>query len=390
MTFAKHYVPGTLLKLAASAQAPSYWSEGSQSLHYFFLTMSSSSLEVPNFVSVGYVNDELFIWYDSRTHLAEARAPWMSAMKAEYWERENQNQRAWEKVQRAEIQAIMRNLNHSGGSHSIQRMFGCEIHEDNSTSVFWHFGYDGEDHLTLDLDTLTWISANPLAQDTKKWSEQEVCYAQYNKAYLQGLCLTSLLRYLELGRGRLNRKVPPVVRVTRHLAHNGEPMLRCWAHGFYPRDIRLSWWWDGQELTQETEHVGSRPGGDGTYQSWGAVEVPSGEEHRYTCRVEHLGLERPLTVTWEPPIDPSPIFTGAVVVLALSIVAAVTWMRRKRRKRPVSGDPVGEVLFTFFNVSRICLLMLLDSQVLNRSFCSTIIMQIEPPWQHLEEHPSFT
>ncbi|XP_028910463.1 H-2 class I histocompatibility antigen, alpha chain-like [Ornithorhynchus anatinus] len=219
-------------------------------------------------------------------------------MKAEYWERENQNQRAWEKVQRAEIQSSMRNLNHSGGSHSIQRMFGCEIHEDNSTSAFWQFGYDREDHLTLDLDTLTWISANPLAQDTKKWSVQEVCYAQNNKAYLQGLCLTSLLRYLELGQGRLDRKVPPVVRVTRHLAHSGEPMLRCGAHGFYPRDIRLSWWRDGQELTQETEHVESRPGGDGTYQSWGAVEVPSGEEHRYTCRVEHLGLEQPLTVTW--------------------------------------------------------------------------------------------
>ncbi|XP_038625700.1 hereditary hemochromatosis protein homolog isoform X2 [Tachyglossus aculeatus] len=336
-------IQAAMEELAASTRTPSYRPEGSHSLHYFYLTLSSSGQEVPNFVSVGYMNDELFIWYDSKTHLAEARAPWMSALEAEYWERENQNQRAWENVQRAEIQSIMKSLNHSGESHSVQRMFGCEIQEDNSTSAFWQLGYDGEDHLTLNLDTLTWITANPLAQETKKWSDQEECYAQYNRAYLQGLCFTSLLRYLELGRGHLSRKVPPVVHVTRHLAHSGEPMLRCGAHGFYPRDIWLSWRRDGQELIQEIEYVESRPGGDGTYQSWVAVGVPPGEEHRYTCHVEHRGLERPLIVTWEPPFDPSPFFVGAVVVLALSIVAAVTWMRRKkRRKRPASGDPVGE------------------------------------------------
>lgn len=75
-------------------------------------------------------------------------------------------------------------------------------------------------------------------------------------------------------------------------------MLRCWALDFYPRDISLSWWLGEEELALETEHVETRPSGDGTYQMWAAVRVPAGEEARYTCHVQHSGLSHTLTVAW--------------------------------------------------------------------------------------------
>lgn len=98
------------------------------------------------------------------------------------------------------------------GTHSTQRTFGCEIREDGCTSSFWQFGFDGQDHLSLDLETLSWVSAKPVAVQTKRWWETERCYAEYDKAYLEGLCLTSLHRYLELGSQSLTRKgkVQPV------------------------------------------------------------------------------------------------------------------------------------------------------------------------------------
>lgn len=108
------------------------------------------------------------------------------------------------------------------GMHSTQRMFGCEIREDGHTSSFWQFGFDGQDHLSLDLETLSWVSAKPAAVRTKSWWETERCYAEYDKAYLEGLCLVSLRRYLELGGQSLTRtsKLQPV-------AHRGthSPML---------------------------------------------------------------------------------------------------------------------------------------------------------------------
>lgn len=92
------------------------------------------------------------------------------------------------------------------GMHSTQRMFGCEIREDGRTSSFWQFGFDGQDHVSLDLETLSWVSAKPAAVRTKRWWETERCYAEYDKAYLEGLCLISLHRYLELGGQSLTRK----------------------------------------------------------------------------------------------------------------------------------------------------------------------------------------
>ncbi|XP_017376258.1 HLA class I histocompatibility antigen, B alpha chain-like [Cebus imitator] len=186
------------------------------------------------------------------------------------------------------------------GSHNLQGMIGCDVGPDGSfLRGYLQFAYDGKDYISMNEDLRSWTAADPVAEITQGKLEA-ANVAEQSRAYLKGECVEWLLRYLENGKERLQRAEPPKTHVTHHPISDHEATLRCWALGFYPAEITLTWQRDGEDQTQDTELVETRPAGDGTFQKWAAVVVPSGEEQRYTCHVQHEGLLEPPTLRWEP------------------------------------------------------------------------------------------
>nr|BAD98843.1 MHC class I heavy chain antigen [Macaca fascicularis] len=330
--------PGTLLLLLSGALALTETWAGSHSLRYFGTTVSRPGRGEPRFIAVGYVDDTQFVRFDSdaESPKMEPRAPWMEQEGPEYWEEETRIAKARAQTERGNLRTALRYYNQSeAGSHTLQKMCGCDLGPDGRLlRGYYQSAYDGRDYIALNEDLRSWTAAGEAAQNTqRKW--EAAGEAEQWRAYLEGRCVEWLRRYLEKGKETLQRADPPKTHVTHHPVSDHEPTLRCWALGFYPAEITLTWQRDGEEQTQDTELVETRPAGDGTFQKWAAVVVPSGEEQRYTCHVQHEGLPEPLTLRWEPSSQSTIPIMGIVAGLAVlavvvtgAVVAAVMWRRK--------------------------------------------------------------
>nr|AAL90450.1 MHC class I antigen [Bos taurus] len=330
--------PRTLLLLLSGVLVLTETVAGSHSLRYFSTAVSRPGLGEPRFIAVGYVDDTQFTRFDSDAPnpREEPRAPWMEQEGLEYWDRNTRIYKDTAQTFRVYLNTLRGYYNQSeAGSHTLQWMSGCDVGPGGRLlRGFMQFGYDGRDYIALNQDLRSWTAADTAAQITKrKWEAADNAESERN--YLEGECVEWLRRYLENGKDTLLRADPPKAHVTHHPISDREVTLRCWALGFYPEEISLTWQRNGEDQTQYMELVETRPSGDGTFQKWAALVVPPGEEQRYTCRVQHEGLQEPLTLRWEPP-QTSFLIMGIIVGLVLLVVALVAGAVIWRKKR--SGE----------------------------------------------------
>ncbi|XP_070372844.1 class I histocompatibility antigen, Gogo-B*0102 alpha chain-like isoform X5 [Equus asinus] len=322
-------MPPTFL-LLLSGTLTKTWA-GSHSMRYYKTAVSQPGRGEPRFIAVGYVDDTQFVRFDSdaASPRMEPRAPWVEQAGPEYWEEETQKMKGHEQDFRVGLNTLRGYYNQSeAGSHTFQKVSGCHVGPDGRLlRGYKQYAYDGADYIALNEDLHSWTAADTAAQITqRKW--EAAGEAEYDRNYLKGPCVEWLLRYLENGKETLQRAELPKSHVTHHPISDHEVTLRCWALGFYPAEITLTWQRDGEDLTQDTEFVETRPAGDGTFQKWAAVVVPSGEEQRYTCHVQHEGLSEPLTLRWEPPPQLIIPIVGIVAGLVLLGAGAVMWRKK--------------------------------------------------------------
>nr|AAY51862.1 truncated MHC class I antigen splice variant Bl.2a [Mus musculus]AAY51863.1 truncated MHC class I antigen splice variant Bl.2a [Mus musculus]AAY51872.1 truncated MHC class I antigen splice variant Bl.2a [Mus musculus]AAZ32171.1 truncated MHC class I antigen splice variant Bl.2a [Mus musculus] len=208
---------------------------------------------------------------------------------------------------------------------------------------FISVGYvDNTQFVSFDSD-----AENPRSEPRAPWMEQEgpeywereTQIAKDNEQSF-GWSLRNLIHYYNQSKGD-----PPKAHVTHHPRPAGDVTLRCWALGFYPADITLTWQLNGEELTQDMELVETRPAGDGTFQKWAAVVVPLGKEQNYTCHVYHEGLPEPLTLRWEPPPSTGSNMVNIAVLVVLGAViiieAMVAFVLKSSRKIAILPGPAG-------------------------------------------------
>ncbi|XP_075770920.1 class I histocompatibility antigen, F10 alpha chain-like [Pelodiscus sinensis] len=323
-------VPALLLLLLGAAAVQG---NGQHSLRYFYTGVSEPGPGLPQFITVGSVDDQLIEHYDSERGRAELRADWMAGkVDPQYSERNTGIYQGWQATFGVDLDTLRGRYNQSAGLHTLQFMYGCELQADGRKGGFWQYGYDGADYISFDKDTKTWTAAAPGAQNSKAKLDPNTAGNEQSKAYLEQICIEWLQKYLEYGKHTLQRKERPRVQLSAQPAAKGLTTLSCRAHGFYPRDVAVVWLKNGDPRQQDTLQGGVVPSGDGTYQTRATIDIDPDSGDTYTCCVEHPSLEKDLRVDWAPKSN-VPLIVGVVVgvlLLVTAIAGAVFFLRRKK------------------------------------------------------------
>uniref|UniRef100_A0A096M6D1 Ig-like domain-containing protein n=1 Tax=Poecilia formosa TaxID=48698 RepID=A0A096M6D1_POEFO len=240
------------------------------SLKYFY-TASSGIKNFPEFVTVGMVDEVPVSYYDSVIRKEIPKQDWLAKNEGpEYWESNTQISIGSEQSFKADIGIIKQRFNQTGGVHVVQVMYGCEWDDETQkVTGYRQFGYDGEDFLTLNTETNTWIAPQP-----------------------QAICPEWLKKYVGYGRSSLMRTELPSVSLLQRFSSSP---VSCHATGFYPDTAEMSWRKDGEEIHDGVEKGEILSNHDGTFQMSVNIyleSVPPEDWTKYECVFLLSGVER--------------------------------------------------------------------------------------------------
>uniref|UniRef100_A0A3Q0SYU1 Ig-like domain-containing protein n=1 Tax=Amphilophus citrinellus TaxID=61819 RepID=A0A3Q0SYU1_AMPCI len=298
----------------------------------YFITASSGIQDFPEFVGAALVDEVLVGYCDSNIGRAEPRQEWMKLFLKDapqrlkwYTDKCSGNQQVF----RANINNLKTRLNQTEGVHIFQRMNGCEWDDETEkVTGFNQYGYDGEDFIALDLQTLTWIAPKPQAVNLKLQWDTEKPRLEYNKDYYIHECPKWLKKYVKHGRNSLQRSVLPSVSL---LQRTPSSPVSCHAAGFYPDRAMMFWRTDGEEFHEGVEHGEILPNHDGTFQMSVELKVSSVKPEdwsRYDCVFQLSGVEDIITRLDKAAIRTNWSKTGvAAVLLLLSVFGFFMWNR---------------------------------------------------------------
>ncbi|XP_069032599.1 major histocompatibility complex class I-related gene protein-like isoform X3 [Embiotoca jacksoni] len=263
------------------------------SLKYF----STSSSQVPNFpefVAVGLVDEVQMFHYDSNTKTAVPKQDWMKKAEDDdpkYWEWNTANCMDAQQINKASIETIKQRFNQTGGVHIFQWMYGCEWDDETKeVNGFHQYSYDGEDFISFDLKTETWIAPQQQAVITKhKLDNNKALITQY-KNYHTHICPEWLKKYVNYGRSSLMTTELPSVSL---LQKTSSSPVTCHATGFHPDRAMMFWRKDGEEFHEGVDEGEILHNNDGTFQKsvdLDLTSVPPEDWKRYECVFQLSGV----------------------------------------------------------------------------------------------------
>ncbi|KAK7933970.1 hypothetical protein WMY93_004866 [Mugilogobius chulae] len=314
-------------------------------------TSLSGIPNVPEFVSVVFVDDVQISHYDSDTKTCVSKQDWMDRVTQDdprFWDKQTQDASDKQRREKVSLDEAKRLFSVNEGVHTWQNLFGCDWDDQtDQISRYDQYGFDGEDFISFDFDSETFVARTELASVTKQRWEQDGETVRLTNASDQ--CVKDLKRAVSLGERVLKRTVLPSISFLQKTSHSS---VFCVASSFYPESAMMFWTEDGEVLREPSVHHGEvLPNLDGTYQlsvellvspfytedSEGGYNEKSQEYH---CVFHLSGLQQEINTKVEENnvrrnerATPVASIVVPVVIIVVIVVFVVVCLIRSRRRR---------------------------------------------------------
>ncbi|XP_054663641.1 class II histocompatibility antigen, B-L beta chain-like [Grus americana] len=193
--------------------------------------------------------------------------------------------------------------------------------------------YNREQWVHFDSDVGRYVGDTPLGEATAKYGNSQPEILENAQAAVDAFCRHN---YGVLRSFTVERRVRPELSVFP-MQSSSLPQtnrLVCSVTGFYPAEIEVKWYKNGQEETERVVSTDVIQNGDWTYQVLVMLETVPQRGDTYMCQVEHASLQHPLTQHWELQSDAgrSKMLTGVggfVLGLIFLALGLFLYMRKK-------------------------------------------------------------
>ncbi|XP_043938068.1 major histocompatibility complex class I-related gene protein-like [Protopterus annectens] len=309
---------------------------GFHSLRYTYSAYASND-KLVEFVAQGLLDDVQIDYYDNHIRRKVPKQQWMNeSMEAGYWERGTQSRNSKEHWFTVNTRIVMQRRNDTSGYHTLQWVHGCSLTDGIKIGID-QYAYDGEDFLSFDKESLSWIAVNKAAQQTREKWDEEKNLNQYTKRYLEQECIEWLQNFLRFSNGKLEKKVGPETKIFRKRRHDGKYTFSCHASEFFPSALSIKW--INIKTNEKKEYTAEAlPNSDGTFQAW--VDIDSDLEcaRDLVCMITHGNSSEEHRIPAELCEAEKSflyviIIAVVVVVLLLLFVAVLLFLFLKKKKK---------------------------------------------------------
>ncbi|KAE8620554.1 hypothetical protein XENTR_v10010324 [Xenopus tropicalis] len=287
-------------------------------LHYAFTLVSNSAGQ--SYFVVAFVDDAQIGRYSSDTQKVEPLLDWMKErLEPQHWETMTSWGKHYQNCHTKDMGFFIDRFNNTYGDRGpfiYQVNFACEVHEDGGVSGHEAFAFNGNEFMFFDKGNMRFVPVRREAEVIAQvWNGQQFSAIKH-KNHMEQDCVQWMALYLRYGKGRLEKKVQPTVKVFSRES-DGATKLHCWVYGFYPRDVDVRWVRNGTEEDSE-EHKEILPNPDGTYQIRITLTMQPADVDSYSCHVDHSSVNG--TQIYKLP---EPDKRGHVIVIACVAVVFI-------------------------------------------------------------------